>query len=562
VNVLGLNFSLDSAVALFQNGRLVAAACQERFDRIKHSAAFPGQAIKFCLREAGIGLDEVEAVAVSWNPAEHVAVPNRLRDVACRDHREYLDIIPSQLLAMMEPAKVGSRTDLIFEYGGRQFPLDYFDHHLCHAAGAFYASRFPRAAILSADGYGETTSTFLGSGGPGGIEAARRVPFPHSLGSVYAAVTQFLGFRPNSGEGKVMALAGMGNPEQHRRVFEKILRCTPGGFEVDLSYFSYYMRSRTRYSQEFVREFGQPRKPDEELCDAHFDIAAGLQDAVERVLIHLAKYLHEETGETKLCLAGGVALNAVAMGKIEREGPFDEIFVLPPAHDGGGPLGAAILAGMKRGVEPVFDSEYNDRLGPAFDPDDVVDTLSGFNLSHTIVDDAPAVAAQMIAKGMIVGWMNGRMEYGPRALGARSILADPTNEKVKDIVNAKVKYRESFRPFAPVALEKSADDYFLKAAPSPYMNKVYMARPDAASKIPSVVHSDGSARLQTVREDQDAQLFQLISHFESITGTPVLLNTSFNKRGEPICATVPDALACFFTSGLDALFIGPCLIEK
>ncbi len=562
MNILGLNFSLDSAAALFCDGRLVAAACQERFDRIKHSAAFPTQAVEYCLREGGIRIDDVDAVGVSWNPGRHVALPDRLRDSAYRDHREYLDIIPARILAMMDDGLVGSRTGLTFEYGGRNIPLDYFDHHLCHAAGAFYASRFPKAAVISADGYGERTSTLLGRGGPEGIETIAETSFPHSLGSVYAAVTQFLGFRPNSGEGKVMALAGMGNAEKYRSLFENILRCAPGGYEVDLSYFSYFLRSKTRYSKTFVDKFGPPRKPGQAITQNHLDLAAAVQEAMERVLLRLAEHLHQLTGETKLCLAGGVALNAVAMGRIEREGPFEEIFVLPPAHDGGGPLGAGVLSGLRRGVYPVFDGEYDDRLGPQYEPDDVAELLGGYNLSYTLVDDAPVLAAQMIAKGMIVGWMDGRMEYGPRALGSRSILADPGNARIKDIVNAKVKYREPFRPFAPVALESAVGDYFLDAKPTPYMNKVYMAQPDAAHKIPSVVHDDQSVRLQTVREDQNENLYSLISNFESITGIPMVLNTSLNKRGEPICATAPDALACFFTSGLDALFIGPCLIEK
>ncbi len=534
MRLLALNFSVDAAAVLLHEGREVAAVLQERFDRVKHSAAFPTNAIDFCLQAGGVTIDQVEAVAVSWNPAVHLRQPNRLREATYRDHREYLDIIPARLMALTDGEEVGDHLELRTEVGGRPLQVHYFDHHLCHAAGAYFASGFEDAAILTADGYGERTSTLLAVGRGGQITRLGAVDFPHSLGAVYAAVTQFLGFRPNSGEGKVMALAGMGNPERYRAHFERLLRVHDGGFEVDLSYFSYYRRGRYRFTEKFVRDFGQPREPDGDLSADHLDLAAALQEAVEDVLLHLARGLRAQTDAPNLCLAGGVMLNAVAMGRLEREAGFDEIFVLPAAHDGGGPLGAAYLLSQRLGVSPRSASPYCDRLGSAPEPGEVERTLAKYNLRFQTLADPASRAAQMIVAGKIVGWMRGSMEYGPRALGARSILADPRDAAVKERVNAKVKYREAFRPFAPVALLGGADAYFENARPTPFMNKVYRAKPDAIEKIPAVTHFDGSVRLQTVTRAEDAVLFDLISHFEAATGVPMVLNTSLNKRGEPI----------------------------
>jgi len=562
LHILGLNFSLDAGAVLVRDGRVVAAALEERFDRQKHSAAFPRQAIAFCLKQAGITLEQVDAFAFSWNPAVHVGTPNRLRDTIYRDQREYLELVPAHLLAMSEQADIGLQSRLSLALRDRELDVRYFDHHLCHAAAAFYASGYDQAAILTADGYGEQTTTLLATGNASGITPLRTFDYPHSIGSVYAAVTSFLGFGANNHEGKVMALAGMGNPKIHRARFEQILRTTDDGFEVDLSYFRYYMRGRHRFSDQFVRVFGQPRQPDAPLKQFHYDIAAALQEATDRVLLHLCKLLHKQTGMDKLCLAGGVALNAVAMGNIERKSPFAEIFVLPAAHDGGGGLGAAWLLSQEAGESPYQQGVYTDRLGSVYDADFVKKKLSDFNLRFSELDSAPAAAAEMIAKGKVIGWMNGAMEYGPRALGARSILADPRDAKIKDIVNAKVKYREPFRPFAPVALEEAIDQYFIDARPTPFMNKVVYAKPEAAPAIPAVLHTDGSVRIQTINRAQDGDLYDLISQFRALTGVPMVLNTSLNKRGQPICESVEDALSCLFTSGMDALFIGNCLIEK
>jgi len=562
LHLLALNFSLDSAAVVLDDGKPVAAALQERFDRVKHSSAYPTGAIDFCLRSAGVSLENIEAVAVSWNPAVHLHAPNRLRETTYRDQREYLEIIPAKLLALADREDVGDHLEMRLPIGDRTLAVHFFDHHLCHAAGAYYASRFPDAAILTADGYGERISTLRAVGRDGRLETLGSVPFPHSLGSVYAAVTEFLGFRPNNGEGKVMALAGMGDSERFRTEFDRILRTHAGGFEVDLSYFSYFQRGRHRFSPKFVQAFGSPRRPDGDLTADHLDLAAALQEAVERVLLHLARELREETGAPRLCLAGGVMLNAVAMGRLEREAGFEEIFILPPAHDGGGPLGAAFLLSDHLGVTPRLSEPYTDHLGPSFDDESVLRALSKYNLHHQKLENPAAVAADMIARGSIIGWMNGAMEYGPRALGARSILADPRDPAAKQRANAKVKYREEFRPFAPVCTLGGVDEFFENARATPFMNKVVRALPESVERIPAVVHYDGSVRLQTVTRSEDEALFDLLSHFEAATGVPMVLNTSFNKRGDPICASVEDALACLYTSGLDAVILGSYLLEK
>jgi carbamoyltransferase len=556
--ILGLNFSIDAAAVLTCNGKVIAAACQERFDRVKHSAAFPSLAILSCLNQAGITMSDLDSVAVSWNPGVHLAQPNRLRDTVYRDHRELVELIGAHVLSLGETSP-GDNTVLSFGSGTQ---IAFLDHHKCHAAAAYWASGFDGAAILTADGYGEKSSTTLAQGGTSGVETISTIDFPHSLGSVYAAVTQHLGYRPNNGEGKVMALAGLGDPSRHRDLFDTILRTMAEGFEVELPYFAYYLRGKHRFSDRFVNAFGQPRKPESEIAKEHLDLAAALQEAVERVLLHLANLAHEKTGQRRLCIAGGVALNAVAMGRIERDGPFEEVFVLPPAHDGGGPLGAAWLRSAEQGALPSLDAPYSDRLGPEEDAGAIQAKLTQYGLRFQTPESAAATAADLIAKGKIVGWFNGRMEFGPRALGARSILADVRDPKAKEIVNAKVKFREAFRPFAPVALEDKSGDWFEDVRPTPFMNKVYRALPDQAAKIPAVVHDDGTVRVQTVTASQDSTLHELISHFDAATGVPMVMNTSLNKRGQPICATVEDALFTFYTSGMDALFIGPYLIEK
>lgn len=559
MNILGLNFSLDSAAVLWRDGRLFASL-QERFDRIKHSAFFPSQAAASCLQLGGVSWDDLDAVAVSWNPGIHLRQPNRLRETIYRDQRELLELIPAQLLRACSHAKPSSSTRL--QIGNGSFDVHFFDHHLCHAAGAFYASGFPEAAVLTADGYGEEASTMIAMGDGEGIHKLASVNFPHSIGSVYAAVTEFLGFRPNSGEGKVMALAGMGRPDMYRKQFDALFTTADEGFEVDLSFFGYYHRGTHRYSEKFVKVFGQPRKPDEPLTDRDKNLAAALQNAVERVLLHLANVAHRKTGKTKLCLAGGVALNAVAMGRIERESPFNEIFVLPPAHDGGGPLGAVFLLARTLGAKRLLTSEYTDRYGPSCEDEKIRRTLEQYGLRFDHCDSPPDRAAEMIAAGKVIGWMQGAMEYGPRALGMRSILADVRNAEIRDVVNSKVKFRESFRPFAPVALLESIGEYFIDARPTPFMNKVVHVRKEAADSIPAVVHVDGSVRLQTVSRSQDPLLTELIAGYRDRTGIPMVLNTSLNKRGQPIVASMDDALQTFFTSGMDGLFLGRFLLEK
>ncbi|MBZ0270921.1 carbamoyl transferase [bacterium] len=563
MRVLGLNFSTDAAAALVIDGRVVAAALEERFDRVKHSGAFPRRSIQFVLDFAGLRLAEVDAVAVSWNAGAHLFHPNRRREAMFRDHREYLDIIPARLLAMTPEAVAGEATRLSIELEGRTLDATFFDHHLCHAAGAFYASGLESAAILTVDGYGEEASCRLSHGKDGAIANVGEVRFPHSIGSVYAAVTQFLGFSPNSGEGKVMALAGLGNAERYAAAFEDIVRLEDDGFAVDLSMFSYYMPGRSRVSDRFVAKFGAPRAPESPLTERDLDLAAALQTATERALTHVANILHERTGETRLCVAGGVALNAVAMGRLERDTPFAELFVLPPAHDGGGPLGAAWLASARGGVAPTLAGDaYDDRLGPDIDAASAESRLRAYGVRYQHVEDPATATAETIAGGKIVGRMSGRMEYGPRALGARSILADPRDPATKDRLNARIKYREPFRPFAPIVIESAATRFFDDARPTPYMNKVYMAKSETVDRAPAIVHDDGTVRVQTVGETHDPELYRLVSAFAEIARVPMVVNTSLNKRGEPICASLEDGLACLFTSGLDALFVGPFLVTK
>jgi carbamoyltransferase len=561
MKVLGINFSNDAAASLVIDGEVIAACQEERFSRIKHDARFPMHALRFCLERGGLALRDVDAVGFFWNPGIHAeAASARLISVP-RDHLEYLYSLPANLLRAMDGTQI-SRIEQIFHLeGGRALRMHYLPHHDCHMAACFYRSNFPSAAVLTVDGYGERASTQIALATGKEFKVLKTIDFPHSIGSFYACFTELLGFRANSGEGKVMGLASYGEPKYYD-VIRSMVQLTPAGFELDLSYFSYFLARRDRFTRKLLEALGPARAAESELTQRHMDIAASLQKVVEEMLLHVGRLTRELTGERRLCLAGGVALNCVANTRLRFELGFDECYVMSAASDSGTSLGAALYVAHVLGRDAPIVHPQTDYLGPSFNDEEIEKVLRVSGCKYERPASLPDAVAELLSKGKILGWFQGRAEFGPRALGCRSILADPRPANMKDVLNARVKFREYFRPFAPSVLEERCAEFFEHGEPSPYMLMVYPTRREHADKLQSVTHVDGGARVQTVNRDQNAIFYDLIAAFGRLTGIPVLLNTSFNIRGEPIVNSVPDALKCYFTTDIDALAVGPFLLVK
>ena len=560
--VLGINYSLDAAAALCKDGHVVAACQEERFRRIKHYRGFPEQAIDFCLKQAGIGMEDVDEVAFFWNPGLHAESFYR-GSAAFRHHLDFLFNVPNHLLSRwFDGAGVESFRQEVRLGTGKRLGIEYVTHHLCHAASAFYRSNFDEAAILTVDGYGERASTTIAAGRGTEIETLHTIDFPHSIGSLYAALTQYLGFRANNGEGKVMGLASYGKASEFEEPIAKLVELTDDGFEIDLSYFQYFVERRRRYSKKLTDVLGPERKAGSELTQRHMDIAWALQKRTEEALVHMAKLAREKTGLDRLCMAGGVVLNCVANTRILRESGFSECFFQPCAGDAGTSLGAALAVAHSRGA-PRVTHPLTDYLGPGFSDEDIALELKKGGIAAMRVDEPEKVAAKAIHAGRIIGWYQGRTEFGPRALGNRSIVCDPGREDMKDVLNARVKFREPFRPFAPSVAEEACSTYFDDdGVASPFMLLVYDTRPEHVATLPSITHVDGGARVQTVSAEQNPRYHKLITEFGKLSGVSCVLNTSFNIRGEPIVCTPEDALKCFFTTDMDLLFVGKWVVWK
>lgn len=566
MHILGFDcYGHDSAAAIIRDGHMLGLVEEERFLRRKHVADFPEQSIRWCCQIAGISPPELDHVVYYWNPrlgrlrrALHLLryFPRSLELVRSRGDKEWNMLRIRRTLR--ERLGITDRTQL-------HFP----EHHLCHAASAFLTSPFDQAAILTIDAAGEFDCTWLGLGRGLDMHCLRKMRFPNSIGLVYGAVTEFLGFRFASGEGKVMGLAPYGDPDRYIDRFRDIIRLAPDGhYQVDLSYFAFHYRGRPHwFSPKFHEAFGPARPPEAELTQHHRDVAAALQRRTEEVGLHLARWLRETTGLNRVCLAGGVCLNSVMNGRILLEGVFDEVVVQPAANDAGTALGACYWLWNTRMRQPrsyVFEHAY---FGPEWTDAQLraaIDSRLQRQPDVTVErpDRLPQRAAQLLVEGKIIGWFQGRMEMGPRALGNRSILADPRDPRIKDLLNARVKFRESFRPFAPSVLEERAGEWFNSRHPSPYMILVYDVLPDRRHRIPAVTHVDGTGRVQTVSRVHNPRYHALISEFERLTGVPVVLNTSFNIRGEPIVNTPEQAIECFLKSGIDVLFLGDFMLSK
>ena len=593
MRILGVSaYYHDSAAALIDDGRIVAAAQEERFSRRKHDSRFPRHAIDYCLSEAGTSLEAVDYVAFYDKPfLKFERLLETYLAFAPRGFRSVRMAIPLWLKEKLFQKRL-LRDELARHAPGVDWNerLLFSEHHQSHAASAFFASPFDEAAVLTMDGVGEWATTSLAHGRGASLEMAREIHFPHSLGLLYSAFTYYTGFKVNSGEYKLMGLAPYGEPRFRQAILDHLIDLKPDGtFRLDQRYFD-YCTGLTMTSDSFHELFGgAPRKPEELLTQRHMDLAASIQSVLEEAVLRLARSIAKETGARNLCLAGGVALNCVANGKILRDGSFERLWIQPAAGDAGGAVGAALAAwhlhlGKPRAPTGGADAMRGAYLGPSFSDADVADRLAkcGARFRALPGDELLAQAAADLAAGKARGWCQGRMEFGPRALGARSILGDPRSPTMQKTLNLRIKYRESFRPFAPAILREDAADWFELDCDSPYMllvadvvgrrRRAMTADEEALfgieklnvprSDIPAVTHVDYSARIQTVHRDTNPRFHDLLSRFKAITGCPVLVNTSFNVRGEPIVCTPEDAFRCFMGSDIETLAIGNCLLAK
>lgn len=559
MNVLGIScFYHDSAACLVKDGKVIAAASEERFNRQKNSPDFPIQAINFCLQAAGLTVYDIDYLGFYEKPylkfyrviLSHLwAYPFSFKN--------FLDTIPNWLqdrliMPLIFKKEVGFDGQTIF-----------IKHHLSHAASTFLVSPFDEAVILTADAVGEWATMTYGIGKGNKIKILKEVHFPDSLGLLYTAVTTYLGFEALEGEGKVMGLAGYGKP-RYLDKFKEIAKVHPdGSFRIDQRFFGFNQGSRM-YSRKFVKLFGKERKTGEEIEERHCDIAASLQRFTEDTLIHILRKVHKDFDINKLCLAGGLFLNCVANGRIMEETPFEEVFIQPAAGDSGGALGVASYIYNTLLGNPRNYAMVDAYLGPDFSNSQIRKILINQSLNFKELTDDSLIKyiAEKIFQDKVIGWFQGRMEFGPRALGNRSILANPCNPDMKDILNSKVKNRESFRPYAPAVLEERAADYFKAEQFSPFMLLAVKVRENREAMIPAVTHIDGTARAQTVNKMTNPKFWSLIKAFGDISGIPMVINTSFNLHGEPIVCSPGDALNVFLKSKMDVLVLGNFVLEK
>ena len=560
--ILGINYFFhDSTACIVKDGQLVVAIEEERLSRNKHTGAFPQLAIDRCLRYAGLLAADVDRVAVSIKPSKdwHRKLAYGMRHVA-----------HSKPFLKHEIWNTYFKQGALRSWFHKTWPnrnarprLEFIPHHLCHAGGSFLVSPFERAAILSLDGSGEWSTSYLGCGEGSTISQFNESYFPMSLGSFYEAATEFCGFRPNYDEGKTMGLAPMGDPERFHDIVSNIVRVDDdGGIRIDLSYFNYQHWGCQRCSTKFVRTFGEPRSRDGEFEARHLDVAAAFQRVLEDRVLELCNVLRKKTSSRNLVVAGGVSLNSVMNGRIVRESDFDDLYVMPAAGDNGTAIGAAfVVYNRTSGHEREF--VHNDPfVGNDYSDSEISKTIRDCKLRATKHEDIESIGADMLQDGKILGWFQGRMEIGPRALGNRSILANPTLPHMKDKINADVKHREAYRPFAPSATIEDQHRFFEDLGDNPFMLKVCDVLPEHKATLPAITHVDGSARLQTVHKETNSRYHGLISKFGERSGVPVVLNTSFNVVGEPIVESPIDAIRCFFSTGIDALIIGDFLIKK
>ena len=584
--ILGISaFYHDSAACLVKDGEILSAVQEERFTRKKHDYNFPINAIRYCLDSAGIKDQDLDYIAFYDKPFIKF---ERLLET-------YLSYAPIGIRSFWKSIPVWIKQklwipDLIKRETGYQGKIIYPEHHESHAASAFFPSPFKRAAFLTMDGVGEWTTTSFGVGHDNKLEINSEIYFPHSLGLLYSAFTYYLGFKVNSGEYKVMGLAPYGEPKYVDIIMHELIDLKEdGSYKLNMEYFDYCV-GLTMTNGKFARLFdGPPRKPESQLTQKEMDLARSIQVVTEEVMLRASRHIHKITGEKYLCVAGGVALNCVGNGRILREGPFEDIWIQPAAGDAGGALGAALLTwyqylDKERVVNGNQDFQKGSFLGPSYTSDEIKEFLKNRNINYQELayDEIPNIVADLIAQEKVVGWFQGRMEFGPRALGSRSIIGDARSPKMQSVMNLKIKFRESFRPFAPSVLNEYVSDYFEIDCPSPYMLLVAYVRPEkrrkmtkaeqrlwgidklniVRSEVPAITHVDYSARLQTVHEKTNPIYHKMIKAFHELTRCPLIVNTSFNVRGEPIVCSPLDAYTCFMRTEMDYLVMGNHILDK
>lgn len=565
MKILGVSaYFHDSAAALIQDGLVVAAAEEERFSRIKHDNSFPESAVRFCLGQAACEAADLDAIVFYDKPFLKF---ERLLET-------YLAVLPRGFASFRKAMPVWLKEKLFLKQNLRaRFsgsepapPLLFTRHHQAHAGSAFFASPFESAAVLCMDGVGEHTTTSIWHGRDADLQPLREIRFPHSLGLLYSAFTYFAGFKVNSGEYKLMGLAPYGNPRFKAEILKELIDLKEdGSFRLNMKYFN-FAGGAPLINERFCRLFGaRPRPPESEIRDLDRDLAASIQAVTEEAVLRLSRTAAELTGEKHVCLAGGVALNCVANGRLWREGIFERIWIQPAAGDSGGALGAALCAYHGYFHQPRTSPRelmQASLLGPAEPPAETSARLRSLGAVFEVLDEKDLIerGAESLSQGRVVGWFSGRMEFGPRALGSRSILADPRRPEMRALLNSKIKMRENFRPFAPAVASESVSRYFDLDQASPYMLLVAKVHPQAY--LPAITHVDGTARIQTVDRADHPRFHALLKAFERRTGIDVLVNTSFNVRGEPIVCSVQDAYECFMNSGLDALAVENCWLEK
>ncbi len=589
--ILGIScYYHDAAAVLLNDGALVAAAEEERFTRKKHDFDFPKQAIQFCLDQAGITGNDLDYVVFFEKPFRKL---DRILMMTLQTYPQSYKVFRESMITwMVDKLWVGTKIET--EIGVPKEKILFSEHHLSHAASAYFCSPFEESAILTVDGVGEWVTSTYGVGKGNEIKIQKEIHFPHSLGLLYSAFTAFLGFEVNEGEYKVMGMAPYGEPKYVDKVWKTINQNSDGSFSLNMDYFSFHHSTERTYNQKFADLFGTPR-PEKMLffteetgfpkyfgappgnmaelskMNKHYaDIAASIQKVTEDVLVNMAKHLHKTTGMKNLCMAGGVALNCVANTRILHESGFEQLYVQPAAGDGGGALGAALWAYNTLLGKPRNFQMQHAFWGRANSDAEIGDFLRQNNIKHTRYDDEDKMIDAVVnhlTNASVIGWAQGRFEWGPRALGSRSILADPRNPNMKDIVNTKIKFREPYRPFAPSVLAESAEKYFdlpnaAKHSPARYMQYVVPVKPEAQSILPAITHVDGTGRMQTVFKDQSPRYYKMIERFGQATGVPVVMNTSFNLKGEPIVNTPANAFNTFSKSEMDALVLENFIIEK
>jgi carbamoyltransferase len=591
MNILGIScYYHDAAAALLQNGQLVAAAEEERFSRIKHDFGFPVHAIKFCLEGGKIRSEDLDYVVFFEKPFRKL---DRILASVLQTYPQSWKVFRESMISWIVD-KMWVASTLQSELGIDRAKILFSEHHLSHAASAFLSSPYEESAILTVDGVGDWVTATCGVGKGNEIRRTKHIEFPHSLGLLYSAFTAFLGFEVNEGEYKVMGMAPYGKPRYADKVWKVVRQDSDGSFSLDMDYFTFHYSTDRMYSRKLVELFGEPRPREmaffteatgfpkyfgeppanyAELCrvNEHYaDIAASIQHVTEELLLGMVRNLQKETGQKKLCIAGGVGLNSVANSRILRETDFEEIYIQPAAGDSGAAVGAALWAYNSLLGKPRTFCMTHAYWGQHYSDGEIRSFLTESNIKHRYVENDDELLDQTVERltsAKVVGWYQGRFEWGPRALGNRSILADPRNPEMKDIVNSKIKFREPYRPFAPSVLAERAEDYFelpnaTQQYPARYMLYVTPVRPDKRKILPATTHEDGTARLQTVFRDENPRYYGLIERFGKATGVPVVLNTSFNLRGEPIVTTPANAFSTFSKSEMDSLVLGNFIVDK